>query len=77
MGHSRVYGPWYSREIRDNSLAQNLREIMGVSLNALICLMRNNIKCFSCVFPECMTFKTNVLEIIPVAFSFKMHQLHK
>lgn len=45
---------------------------MGVSLNnSLICLMRTIIKCLSFLFSECMTFETNVSEIIAVSFYCK------
>lgn len=52
--------------------AQTLKEIMSVSLNnTLIFLIRIIIKWLSFLFPECMTFETNDLEIIAVAFYLK------
>ena len=45
---------------------------MSMSLsNTLICLMRTIIKCLSFLSSECMTFETNVLEIITISFYCK------
>ena len=45
---------------------------MSMSLNnTLICLMRTIIECPSFLSSECMTFETNVLEIITISFYCK------